>query len=101
MEVSREAERPSIGAWGAFDDTVIQGLPLAPRTSADAAAWARWRLVQAVQDTATSDRFTTWAQKAVEPFGTPAPITPTRAERPQARPWRQCARVRPGANDST
>lgn len=90
-------KRPSIGAWGAFDDTVIQGVPLAPRTSADAAAWARWRLVQAVQDTATSDRFTTWAQKAVEPFGTPAPITPTRAElaaqlRGDARPdpiyWR-------------
>ncbi len=71
--------RPSLREWGTFDDTVIPSVPLAPRTPADAAAWARWRLVQAVQDTATRDRFAAWAQNAVEPFGEPAPTTPTRA----------------------
>jgi hypothetical protein len=71
--------RPSLGAWGTFDDTVIPRVPLAPRTPADAEAWARWRLVQAVQDTATRDRFAVWAKNAVEPFGAPAPTTPTRA----------------------
>lgn len=90
-------KRPWIGTWGVFDDTVIRGVPLAPRTPADAAAWARWRLVQAIQDTATSDRFAAWTQKSVEPFGTPAPVTPTRVElaaqlRGDARPdpiyWR-------------
>jgi hypothetical protein len=90
-------QRPRIDKWGAFDDTVIRSVPVAPRTSADADAWARWRLLQAVQDTATSQRFAAWAQQAQEPFGTPVPTTPTRAElagqlRSTARPdpiyWR-------------
>ena len=71
--------KPTIGLWGAFDDTVINGVRLAPATPADAEAWATWRLRQAVQSTATRERFADWARWAAAPFGTPAPPTPDRA----------------------
>jgi hypothetical protein len=72
-------KRPTIGAWGAFDDTVIKGVQLAPATPADAEAWATWRLRQAVQSTATRERFAEWSRTAAEPFGALVPNTPDRA----------------------
>ncbi|MBK9032048.1 MAG: hypothetical protein IPL61_12115 [Myxococcales bacterium] len=72
-------KKPSIGAWGTFDDTVLERVPLAARTPADAAAWARWRLMQSVRDTATTARYAEWAKDAVTPFGSLAPVLPTRA----------------------
>lgn len=71
--------RPTIGAWGTFDDTVIKGVRLAPATPADAEAWATWRLLQAVQSTATRERFADWSRTAAAPFGVPSPPTPDRA----------------------
>jgi hypothetical protein len=90
-------KRPAIGAWGTFDDTVIKGVRLAPATSDDADAWATWRLRQAVQSTATRERFAEWSRTAAEPFGRLAAPTPDRAtlatrERGEGRPtptyWR-------------
>jgi hypothetical protein len=72
-------KRPTLGGWGTFDDTVIKGVRLAPATPADATAWATWRLRQAVQSTATRERFADWSRTAAEPFGSPAPPTPDRA----------------------
>lgn len=89
--------RPTIGAWGTFDDTVIKGVRLAPATPADAEAWAMWRLRQAVQSTATRERFADWSRTAAEPFGALAPSTPDRAtlaaltrgeDRPTPTYWR-------------
>lgn len=89
--------QPTIGAWGTFDDTVIKGVRLAPATPADAEAWATWRLRQAVQSTATRERFADWSRTAAEPFGALAPSTPDRAtlaaltrgeDRPTPTYWR-------------
>ena len=89
--------RPSVGTWGTFDDTTVNGVWLAPATPADAEAWATWRLRQAVQRMATRELFATWSRTAVEPFGVPAPTLPDRAalaaltrsnDRPTPTYWR-------------
>lgn len=74
------ARRPMIGPWGRFDDTVIQQVSVAPRSAADAAAWARWRLVQSIQDTATRGRFADWSREAAAPFAGAGLLMPTRGE---------------------
>lgn len=40
--------RPALEGYGEFDDTSVDNVPIIPRTSADAASWARWLLKKSV-----------------------------------------------------
>lgn len=40
--------KPSLEGYGEFDDATVDGVPIIPRTSHDAEAWARWLLKKSI-----------------------------------------------------
>ena len=64
---------------GEFDPLTLS-LPICAATPDDAFRWAEWRLVNGIEDYATTARYAEWAQKAAAPFEHYEVRLPTRSE---------------------
>jgi|GEM_PF-2763928 hypothetical protein len=49
--------RPTIVGYGEFDDTSVDDVPIFPKTSADAASWAKWILKRSVNAYTDEERY--------------------------------------------
>ena len=77
---------------GVFDTATIDGVPLGPRTAADADAWALWRLIHSIDDFATDARYEQWRDRAARLF-------PAHAVRlPDRQTLAEQLRIAPGAS---
>jgi hypothetical protein len=49
--------QPSLKGYGEFDDTSVDDVPIIPRTSSDAASWARWLLKRSIDRYMDDERY--------------------------------------------
>jgi hypothetical protein len=90
-------EHPELAGAGRFETAAIDHVPLRPRSKADAAEWAEWRLVQSLQSYLIGDTLESAYREAAKPFVDLAPSCPPRdviaarlrgLERPPPAYWR-------------
>jgi len=60
--------RPTLERYGEFDDTSVDDVPIVPRTSADAASWARWLLKRSVIGYADDERYKRLVESCMSRF---------------------------------
>ncbi|MCZ0942899.1 MAG: hypothetical protein OXJ53_07580 [Gammaproteobacteria bacterium] len=77
--VKRERITPLIPGLGSFDPLTLE-LRINAATPDDAQRWTEWRLVNGIDDYATSERYVEWARKAAQPFEHCDVRLPTRKE---------------------
>jgi len=59
---------PRVTGLGSFDDMVVQGVPIVPRTEYDADSWARWLLLRSIDTYVAGPRYTELMARAIARF---------------------------------
>jgi hypothetical protein len=59
---------PQVTGLGNFDDTVVQGVPIAPRTEHDANSWARWLLLRSIDTYVAGPRYAELVARCIARF---------------------------------
>ena len=68
MKRTLKFRKPSFHELGSFDDTQVDGIPLAPRTDKDAREWAEWMLEQMVVHHIQGEEFQELVREVQELF---------------------------------
>ncbi len=59
---------PHITGLGSFDDAIVQGVPIEPRTQSDANSWAKWLLLRSIDTYVTRPRYPELVERATARF---------------------------------
>ncbi len=59
---------PHITGLGSFDDAIVQGVPIEPRTQSDANSWAKWLLLRSIDNYVTRPRYPELVERATARF---------------------------------
>lgn len=60
---------PRVTGLGNFDDTIVQDVPIEPRTQSDANSWAKWLLLRSIDSYIMSPRYPELVERAAARFG--------------------------------